>query len=122
MGGSVHSGDRDSHRLSPKPPEFCPAPEGPLFIFGDPFLRRFLTIFDRSEPPRVGFAVAKQSDDSHILGRLEWPGLNARCHATTCLSFDHTDTHARVGDAAFRPRPARVLREGRRVRAPDSLL
>lgn len=35
-----------------------PPPKGPLFIFGDPFLRRFVTIYDRSGP-RVGFAVAK---------------------------------------------------------------
>lgn len=36
-----------------------PPPKGPLFIFGDPFLRRFVTIYDRSGP-RVGFAMAKQ--------------------------------------------------------------
>merc|ERR1719321_2356920 len=35
-----------------------PPPKGPLFIFGDPFLRRFVTIYDKSGP-RVGFAVAK---------------------------------------------------------------
>merc|ERR1719428_2640758 len=39
-----------------------PPPKGPLFIFGDPFLRRFVTIYDRSGggsgSPRVGFAVA----------------------------------------------------------------
>jgi len=35
-----------------------PPPKGPLFIFGDPFLRRFVTIYDR-DGPRVGFAVAK---------------------------------------------------------------
>jgi hypothetical protein len=35
-----------------------PPPEGPLFIFGDPFLRRFVTIYDKNGP-RVGFAVAK---------------------------------------------------------------
>jgi hypothetical protein len=40
-----------------------PPPKGPLFIFGDPFLRRFVTIFDRTAP-RVGFAVAKHSDDN----------------------------------------------------------
>merc|ERR1719160_1756900 len=39
-----------------------PPPKGPLFIFGDPFLRRFVTIFDRTGP-RVGFAVAKHSND-----------------------------------------------------------
>merc|ERR1719343_1468515 len=38
-----------------------PPPKGPVFIFGDPFLRRFVTIFDRKgeKGPRVGFVVAK---------------------------------------------------------------
>merc|ERR1719235_779086 len=40
-----------------------PPPKGPLFIFGDPFLRRFVTIYDRSGP-RVGFAVAKPATPS----------------------------------------------------------
>merc|ERR1719215_143727 len=35
-----------------------PPPKGPVFIFGDPFLRRFVTIYDRQKPA-VGFAVAK---------------------------------------------------------------
>jgi saccharopepsin len=37
-----------------------PPPKGPLFIFGDPFLRRFVTIFDNGNKggPRVGFAVS----------------------------------------------------------------
>merc|ERR1719235_642957 len=35
-----------------------PPPKGPLFIFGDPFLRRFVTIYDKTGP-KVGFAVAK---------------------------------------------------------------
>jgi len=38
-----------------------PPPKGPLFIFGDPFLRRFVTIYDM-DGPSVGFAVAKHSD------------------------------------------------------------
>merc|ERR1719387_2732745 len=38
-----------------------PPPKGPLFIFGDPFLRRFVTIYDRPGP-RVGFAVAKHGN------------------------------------------------------------
>merc|ERR1719181_647362 len=38
-----------------------PPPKGPLFIFGDPFLRRFVTIYDM-DGPKVGFAVAKHAD------------------------------------------------------------
>mmetsp|Transcript_25122 Transcript_25122/g.74707 ORF Transcript_25122/g.74707 Transcript_25122/m.74707 type:complete len:594 (+) Transcript_25122:92-1873(+) len=41
-----------------------PPPKGPLFIFGDPFLRRFVTIYDRGTSggkARVGFAVAKHN-------------------------------------------------------------
>ena len=41
-----------------------PPPKGPLFIFGDPFLRRFVTIYDRNEPPRVGFAVANHGGEN----------------------------------------------------------
>jgi hypothetical protein len=45
-----------------------PPPKGPLFIFGDPFLRRFLTVYDR-DGPRVGFAVANH-EGSEDLGKL----------------------------------------------------
>jgi hypothetical protein len=38
-----------------------PPPKGPLFIFGDPFLRRFVTIYDK-RGPRVGFAVARHGN------------------------------------------------------------
>jgi len=41
-----------------------PPPKGPLFIFGDPFLRRFVTIYDRGSGSgaRIGFAVAKHGN------------------------------------------------------------
>jgi hypothetical protein len=57
-----------------------PPPKGPLFIFGDPFLRRFVTIFDRTGP-RVGFAVAKHSDDNtpanELISRVGQPMSDA---------------------------------------------
>jgi len=40
-----------------------PPPKGPLFIFGDPFLRRFLTVYDH-EGPKIGFAVAQHEEVS----------------------------------------------------------
>lgn len=38
-----------------------PPPNGPLFIFGDPFLRKFFTAYDLTNN-KVGFAVARHED------------------------------------------------------------
>jgi len=49
-----------------------PPPKGPLFIFGDPFLRRFVTIFDNGnqDGPRVGFAVSNHQGGSMQASQL----------------------------------------------------
>jgi len=59
-----------------------PPPKGPLFVFGDPFLRRFLTIYDR-DGPQVGFAVAQQpglsqDDITQLLATVGGSGAPAK--------------------------------------------
>jgi saccharopepsin len=40
-----------------------PPPNGPLFVFGIPFLQKFYTVYDK-ESQKVGFAVAKHAGQS----------------------------------------------------------
>lgn len=59
-----------------------PPPKGPIFVFGDPFLRRFLTIYDK-DGPSVGFAVARQedgTDTSVLMGTVDRNGGGMRKH------------------------------------------
>jgi len=68
-----------------------PPPKGPLFVFGDPFLRRFLTVYDR-DGPSVGFAVAAHegmtsADASKLL-------------ATTGESSSSSSSSSAVSDSA----------------------
>jgi hypothetical protein len=66
-----------------------PPPAGPLFIFGDPFLRRFLTIYDR-DGPSIGFAVAQHdgmtSEDAAKLIVTSGAQANLAMHANIAAS------------------------------------
>jgi len=52
-----------------------PPPNGPLFIFGIPFLQKFVTVYDR-EAKSVGFAVAQHASQKHPEAMLVTIGTN----------------------------------------------
>jgi len=60
-----------------------PPPNGPLFIFGDPFLRKYYTSYDRASN-KVGFATARHMDqgvDEALLVTLNGGGVVERVAA-----------------------------------------
>jgi len=81
-----------------------PPPKGPLFIFGDPFLRRFVTIFDNGNKggPRVGFSVSNQLGGARQADELiaHVGGGNAHVGAppTDGLSTNSVNLHLESGN------------------------
>jgi hypothetical protein len=68
-------GDKDFSDLFSNNKEECqpafmpidvPAPRGPIFVFGEYFLRKFYTVFDRDENV-LGFAHANHSSEDNII-------------------------------------------------------
>jgi len=69
-----------------------PPPKGPLFIFGDPFLRRFVTIYDKNGP-RVGFAVAKHGGmdgamADQIISKVDGQAQDGQSSSAAQASYD----------------------------------
>jgi len=75
-----------------------PPPKGPLFLFGIPFLQKFLTVYDHANS-RVGFAVAKHE------GQVLEP--------TILMSVDQHETH--LGTALEHQHEATYQSDGHRT-------
>ena len=80
-----------------------PPPKGPIFVFGDPFLRRFLTVYDK-DGPSVGFAVANQGAaggiSSALIGRVRRGEASVEAEETPVRSSEGAAPSEEVlGDA-----------------------
>jgi hypothetical protein len=73
-----------------------PPPKGPVFIFGDPFLRRFVTVYDRKNS-RVGFAVARHHGESKERASQLLTGVGHAMHPRRPLSGKAVNLHLESG-------------------------
>lgn len=49
-----------------------PAPRGPIFVFGEYFLRKFYTVFDRDHS-LLGFSLANHGEDVSLIENIKTP-------------------------------------------------
>jgi len=59
-----------------------PPPNGPLFVFGIPFLQKFYTVYNR-DTKQVGFAVAKHANQAPVDAKAMLVDISGRSGAST---------------------------------------
>lgn len=78
-----------------------PPPNGPLFVFGIPFLQKFYTVYDRAKQS-VGFAVAKHEGQSSETAKTILTTIDAEVAPRGVLLSDHrSKSHRHLQHVTF---------------------